>query len=200
MLISISNIKGGVGKTTTAVNLATAAALEGLKVLLWDMDIQKACKFFFEPQKISKNLYATEYSDLKIYEDNRFDKNITDEYDIVIIDTPAGFNKKIKNAIKSSDLVIVPTTPSLLAMRTYNDLVEKGYENLRLLLNGVEKKESHKKVVGLILNLPKNQYFKTYIPKSEELENMAFFQKNIFKINPSSLSAKAYKKLLHEII
>lgn len=46
-VISLYNIKGGVGKTSTCVNLAFACAKSGMRTLLWDLDSQGASSFYF---------------------------------------------------------------------------------------------------------------------------------------------------------
>jgi cellulose biosynthesis protein BcsQ len=46
-VIAVYNIKGGVGKTATAVNLAWLSARDGARTLVWDLDPQGAASFYF---------------------------------------------------------------------------------------------------------------------------------------------------------
>jgi cellulose biosynthesis protein BcsQ len=47
IIFATYNIKGGVGKTTAAVNLAYLAAEDGLRTVLWDLDPQGAASYMF---------------------------------------------------------------------------------------------------------------------------------------------------------
>jgi chromosome partitioning protein len=49
-VIATYNLKGGVGKTATATNLAWLAARAGYRTLLWDLDPQGAATFYFRVQ------------------------------------------------------------------------------------------------------------------------------------------------------
>jgi cellulose biosynthesis protein BcsQ len=86
-IIAVTNIKGGVGKTTTAVNLAFLCAAGGRRTLLWDLDPQGAATYTLgvEPQEhelasakkllsgkrdIPEQILTTEYPDLDLLPSN----------------------------------------------------------------------------------------------------------------------------------
>jgi chromosome partitioning protein len=80
-ILGVYNVKGGVGKTTTAVNLAYRSAADGWRTLLWDLDPQGAATYLLKRESKLKGgakglirgdtespdlIEGTDYSNLEI--------------------------------------------------------------------------------------------------------------------------------------
>ena len=109
MIISILNQKGGVGKTTLSINLASALALSGLKILLIDADPQGSA-LDWQASREGDSLFpvvgmakATLHKDVP---------ELARPYAHVVIDGPPRVNELTQSAIMASDLVLIPVQPS----------------------------------------------------------------------------------------
>ena len=114
MIISLANNKGGVGKSTIAVNLACYIAQKKNRVLLIDTD-PLGCVVKWQGLLENKALDIIHYPENNIHHD--MDK-LSKGYTHTIIDTPPGISKIIVSSLLTSHLAIVPIDPSPLSIRS----------------------------------------------------------------------------------
>ena len=137
MILAISNQKGGVGKTTTAINLSAALAQKGFKTLLIDLDPQgNATLSFLDPEQITSSIYEALIEDGKTIHDAVHKTNL-DKLDIVparislakfeskmLGDIDSHFRMKDRlKPLTSGYRYIVIDTPPTLGLLTVNALV-----------------------------------------------------------------------------
>lgn len=109
MIISFLNQKGGVGKTTLAVHVATGLALSGSKVLLVDADPQGSALDWAASREGEAPFPVIGIPKPAIHKEvPKHEKN----YDFIVIDGPPRVNELARSAIMASDLVLIPVQPS----------------------------------------------------------------------------------------
>ena len=121
MIVSLLNQKGGVGKTTLAVHIASALALRGHRVLLVDAD----------PQGSALDWSASRQTDALFPVVGLPTKNLHREimphlpnYDDIVIDGPPRVNELTRAAIIAADIVLVPVQPSPYDVWAAKEIVE----------------------------------------------------------------------------
>jgi len=104
MNIVVTNLKGGVGKTTTAVYLAAAAAARGHDpVLLIDADRQASSAEWLEERPIEGVTVVEAPSERTLT------RAMSRHEGMAIVDTPPGDERLVQSAIGSADAVVIPT-------------------------------------------------------------------------------------------
>jgi len=110
MVISLVNQKGGVGKTTVAINLASGLALRGFSVLLVDSDPQGSVLQWYSIQ----NQEFLEVERLAQRFDSAGFRKRTSKRDYVVIDAPPAISDITIDVLDATDLVLIPVGPSAL--------------------------------------------------------------------------------------
>lgn len=135
-IITVAHQKGGVGKTTLALNLAYCFK-DNLKVGLLDSDPQGSALGLRE---------VVEGIEFVSYEEFKNNKNLP--YDIIIIDTPPYLATTLPEFFEYSDFVLVPTKAGVLDAMAIRATIG--------LLKQAQQKRPHLKA-GIVLNMIKNR-------------------------------------------
>ncbi len=119
-VILVANPKGGVGKSTLASNIAGFLAHRGHATLLGDIDRQQSSAKWLAQRPAA--LPAIRGWELASAEQLRSPKGVSH----AVLDTPAGLHgKKLANALRVADRVVVPLQPSLFDIQATYDFVRE---------------------------------------------------------------------------
>ena len=144
MVISVTNLKGGVGKTTISVNIAVGLALKDYSVCLVDSDREQRSATEWRDNRTvaSPQITVVSVSEKQFTSEI---KALRDKFDIVLIDGVPQLSELAQYTIGVSDLVIIPITPSLIDYRGFETFYKK-YKEIKTM-----KEEMGGRVKGAVL-------------------------------------------------
>ena len=139
-VITISQQKGGTGKTTLAVHLAMGfVKYHNYKVAVVDTDPQGSLGKWFmirSEKKISNNNLT--FKTASLWGAQYESKTLKKDHDVVIIDTPPKIESDARPAIESADLVLIPVAPSHVdfwATEAIIDIAKKAKRKILIQIN-----------------------------------------------------------------
>lgn len=137
MRIAVTNLKGGVGKTTIAVNLAVAFTQRGKTVCIIDTDQKQHSALEWaglrHENKTLIQVFAVEQNQIN----HKMLANLQEKYDIVILDGTPQLSELATRTILVSDILIIPISPSIFDFRAFESFFKlvKEMNETRLTAN-----------------------------------------------------------------
>lgn len=247
-IISVVNQKGGVGKTTTAVNVAAGLADAGKFVLLVDLDPQgnATSGLGIKYQELEQGLYNALMGSHRLHDvahntlhaglrvvpatqdlaganvelinvEGREMKlsdilsEVKHAYDYIVIDCPPSLGILTLNGLVAADKILIPVQAEYYALEGLGqllktiDLVRDNIKpNLEVLGAVVTMFDSRNRLSEEVMHelykyFP-NTIFRTVIPRTVRLAEAPSYGKSIFHYEPSGKGAKAYERLVRELL
>jgi chromosome partitioning protein len=206
MILTIGNTKGGVGKTTLAVNLTIARALKGRDVWLIDGDSQGTAQTAIRIRSESDRqpgVACSAYSDGTILRAQVNQQK--SKFQDVVIDVGARDSTSLRAALVLTDVLLVPFQPrsfdvwALADITSYINEVNSMRDglvcytvlNLADPTNTVDNREAEETVA----DFPQLKYLPTVMRRRKAFANAAGSGRCVFELPPREKDEKANQEL-----
>lgn len=131
MVIAVTNLKGGVGKTTIATNIAVTFAHSGKSVCIIDTDLGQQSSMEWKGNRADGLINIPVYG-IAIKQLNKEVMDLKSKYDFVVIDGTPQLSELADRTILASDYLLIPLTPSIYDYRGFEEFLTR-YEKVREL-------------------------------------------------------------------
>lgn len=201
MIITVGNTKGGVGKTTLAVNLAIARALAGREVWLIDGDRQGTAQTAISIRADAGHapgIACATYPDgptLRAQVQQQASK-----FDDIIIDAGGRDSTALRAALVLSDVLLVPFQPRSYDVWALNDIallvdearsVRDGLRAVAILncADPGETSTDNAEAAAAVADVPQFEYLSTSIRRRKAFANAAGQGLSVLELKPADKKA-----------
>ena len=132
-------------------------------------------------------------------------KELKNDYDVVFLDCPPGISILAENIFHACDYILVPTVPTPLCLRTYEQIIsfleeeELNTSTVIPFFSMVEGRKSvHQNMMKELIRKMHN-LCSSAIPFMADVEKMGIYRKPVVEFSPNSKAAASFKALWKEI-
>ena len=173
MRIAVTNLKGGVGKTTITTNLAVEFVHKGKKVCIVDTDLGQKSSMEWSGNRSETMPHIPVFGAIGKQLNKEIAK-LNEEFDVVMIDGTPQISELAERTVLASDMLIIPISPSIYDLRAFESFYEK-VEQINLVR---EEQDLRRVSVFVIINRisEKTNLGKEIIDALEDYKEIKVFQ------------------------
>ncbi|HWR92610.1 MAG TPA: ParA family partition ATPase [Desulfobacterales bacterium] len=204
MVISLINQKGGVGKTTTAINIASALAAKKLNVLMVDADPQGSV-LQWQSTGANREFDVVQLPAAELR--GQIGKH-RQAFDHVVVDSPPALSHVSREIAACSDLAIIPIAPSSLDIWSSRETIQLVSDVGRSHAGLSARLLVYRKIPGTRLAAEARDALNSYgldVFKTEISQRIAYVEAivsgvSVLKYSPNSVAAREIRSLCDEIL